>query len=470
MRTLMILALFCAPLLYAQDDPVVGPAPKPGQAEFKDGEDAFTEGRMQEAVVAFTKALTAQPKNDEALGYRAAAFVALGKLDEAWSDVEAAVKLSTNFSLAWNTRGYIRWLRKDLNAAIEDYTAAIAYGTDDRRIDDAGRAQMFQNRGIAYQDAGNTDRALLDFNSCIDLQPKNPAFFENRGLIFVDKQLFDIAFKDFDRALELDPKNARAYVNRASAARLMGDYEQAVRDCSQALRLKENYAQALIGRAYTWFGWNRPELARNDFAAASKVEGFAAAGEVGLGDLDLAKGELAAAEKHFKLAVSLDPNNLGARAGLARTYLQQQDFENASVTAATLCAMQPGEARYWSLLSDARMGSGSWEEALVALNRTLDLVPDDAGTHARRLRCYAKLKMFKAANGDAQWLLERDFGKGLVESARVHAIENGAGSLNGIVNSLTQAKAAGEDLSALADDPDFAAFKKDPKFKALVGK
>ena len=468
MRTWLILALLCAPLLHAQD-PVRGPAPNPGQAEFKDGEEAFNKGDMQKAVDAFTRSLKAAPENDEALAYRAAAYVALGKIDEAWDDAESAIKLSSDFSLAWNTHGYICWMRRDFKRAIEDYNSAIAYGTADRRIDDAGRAQMHQNRGIAYQDAGNTDRALLDFNRCIELQPDNPAFFENRGLIYVDKQLFDVAFKDFDRAVELAPKNARAYVNRAWAARLMGDYEQSVRDYSQALRIKENYGQALIGRGYAWMGWDRPELATKDFTAASRIEGFGAAGEAGLGEIELAKGNLDSALKHFQLAVGLDANNHAARFGLARTQLQKQDYAGAGITAFKLCALQPGEALYWSLLADARTGTEQWEDALAALDRTLGLVPEDAGTHERRLRCYAKLKLFKAADAEAEWLGERDYVRGQIASARVCVLKNNDGSKLLAVQILTTLKDAGTNLSALSEDPDFAALKDDPTFKKLIG-
>lgn len=469
MRMLLVLALVCAPILCAQDDPVRLPAPKKGQEHIADGEEAFAEGRMQDAVDAFTKALAAQPENDEALAYRAAAYVALSQLDKADDDLAAAIKLNTDFSLAWNTRGYIKWLRADHAGAIEDYTVALAYAADDRRVDKGGLAQLHQNRGVAYQDVGNTDRALLDFDRCVDLLPDNPAFLENRGLVYVDKELFDMAFRDFDAALELDRNNARGYVNRAYAARLMGDFEQAVRDYSQAIRLKENYGQALIGRAYAWLGWERPALAKKDFEAALKREGWGGAAECGLGDVAAAKGDFKEAELHYDLAVKLDSGNNSARVGLAIAQYSQGKLAHASATADKVCLLSPRVARHWALLARFLVEEKKWEKSLVAANRSLELDPDDIDTRRNRLRCYARLGLHEAALNDAEAIIERDFFAGQIEWARVYAIRSGETDTLSVLGTLENAKSIGVDLSALVDDPDFAALKTNEKFRKLVG-
>ncbi|MCA8910824.1 MAG: tetratricopeptide repeat protein [Planctomycetes bacterium] len=475
MRTLLILALLCAPLLHAQDDPVRSPAPKPGQAEFKDGEDAFNKGDMQKAVDAFTKSLKAAPENDEALAYRAAAYVALGKIDEAWDDAESAIKLSSDFSLAWNTHGYICWMRRDFKRAIEDYNSAIAYGTADRRIDDAGRAQMHQNRGIAYQDAGNTDRALLDFNRCIELQPDSPAFFENRGLIYVDKQLFDVAFKDFDRAVELAPKNARAYVNRAWAARLMGDFEQSVRDYSQALRIKEDYGQALIGRGYAWMGWDRPELAKKDFENAEKLDVTAAA-QTGLGELARQQGNSKDALAFFGEALKSDGNHIPALRAMALTLIDCAEFKIAHQRATQLCRLDEGSPTAWYILGLASERLGFHEEAIAALNHSLELDPANNQFRALRLAAYARRGDFLLANADAQQIYEQDESAGRLAKARIAALmlpttnDDAKRSMlrESVFDHLQKLKNTGKDLSALKDDPDFAAVRDHATFKKLT--
>jgi len=470
MRLLLILALVCAPVLLAQSDPVVKPAPKAGQADIRDGEEAFEDGDMEKAIEHFTAAIKAQPKNDAIYAYRAAAYVALNKLTEAEADLAEAMKLETTFSLAFNTRGYVRWLKRDLDGAIEDYTSALAYAADDRRVDDGGRAQMHQNRGIAYQDAGNTDRALLDFNRCIELVPKYAAFYENRALIYVDKQLLDVAFKDFDIALELDPKNARAYVNRAWAARLMGDYEQSVRDYSQALRLKPDYGQALIGRGYAWLGWNRAEQAQRDFEAASVLEGHTAAGKVGLGDLALTRAEWEAAEGLFSAAKALDFTNMAAKYGEALAQFKQLKLTAAEEGAEIVCTLDEHEPAYWLLNAEIKIARKKWELALACLNRLQELQAPDARTHCLRARCNARLKLHDSAWREIDRLVLKDIGLSFLEMARVRVLQAESGWKSKAVFCLQEAARRGVDLTPLADDEDFEALKDDEDFKKLVAK
>ena len=380
------------------------------------------------------------------------------------------MKLDTTFSLAWNTRGYLHWLRGEFQSAIDDYTAAIAYAADDRRVDAGGRAQLYQNRGVAWQDVGNTDRALLDFDRCIELLPDQPAFYENRGLIYVDKKLFDVAFRDFDRALELDSKNARGYVNRAWAARLMGDLEQSVRDYSQALRLQPDYAQARIGRGYTWLAWKRVEMAASDFQAAATIKGFEAAAHAGLGDVALASGKLEVARQEFSTARMHDTYSEAAWYGLAKAEFLLKRYADAETNARSLCRMAPRHADYWRLNADILAAQSDWQRVVAALNRLLELAPGDLEALKLRLRCYVRLAQFDTARGDAEQIGESDVTAGLIEDARISTLEAATDWKRFALAYLKSASSLGASLAALADDADFAALKDDPEFKELTGK
>ena len=79
----------------------------------------------------------------------------------------------------------------------------------------AGRPSInYNNRGYAYRDKGDTDRAIADFNEAIRLDPKNAIAYTNRGLAYGDKGDTDRAIADLTEAIRLDPKNAIAYTNR----------------------------------------------------------------------------------------------------------------------------------------------------------------------------------------------------------------------------------------------------------------
>jgi tetratricopeptide (TPR) repeat protein len=448
---LLVLAFICAPLLCAQHSEA--------------GQKAFNEGRMQDAVDAFSKVLADNKDDEQALAYRAAAYTALGKLNEAETDANAAIKLGTTSSLAYNTRGYLLWLRKDHAGAIEDYSAAIALAPAE---DASGRARIHQNRGVAYQDSRQLDRALLDFNVCIALQPQAAEYLENRGLVYLEKSLFDVAYRDFDRAVELEPRNPRAYVNRAFAARSMDDFEQAVRDYSQALRLKADYAQALIGRGHTWLAWGRFEPARGDFEAATAVEGFKAAGLTGLGDAYFLQGRHNDALKHYMSAFEADRNLVPARRGITLALIALGRFTDADTYASELCAVAPNEARHWLALARVAAALGDHERTVIAATRALELDASSVAGRQMRGRAYALKGDSALAMADAQHLQHIDKAAGLIERARVNTLRGDTDAANRALDDLKQARDAGADLKPLKDDPDFKSLKDAPDFKKLT--
>ncbi len=95
----------------------------------------------------------------------------------------------------------------------------------------------FFNRGNAYADKGQYDRAIADYGRAIRLDPDEAVAFYNRGNAYADKGQYDRAIADFDRAIRLDPDDARAYNSQAWLLATVG--EARLRDGREAVRLAE---------------------------------------------------------------------------------------------------------------------------------------------------------------------------------------------------------------------------------------
>src|SRR6478735_3680600 len=62
----------------------------------------------------------------------------------------------------------------------------------------AGRPSTnYNNRGYAYRDKGDTDRAIADYNEALRLDPKNSKAYNNRGDIYWRKGENDRAIADY---------------------------------------------------------------------------------------------------------------------------------------------------------------------------------------------------------------------------------------------------------------------------------
>ncbi|GGA01458.1 tetratricopeptide repeat protein [Okeania sp. KiyG1] len=64
-------------------------------------------------------------------------------------------------------------------------------------------AEAYNNRGIVYDNQGEYEKAIADYNQAIRLNPKNADAYYNRGLIHKRKRNIEKARSDFKKAADL---------------------------------------------------------------------------------------------------------------------------------------------------------------------------------------------------------------------------------------------------------------------------
>jgi len=105
-------------------------------------------------------------------------------------------------------------------------------------------AQSYVNRGVAYYNKDDDDRAIADFTQAIQLNPKYAVAYNDRGLAYDKKGDTDRAIADYTKAIQLDPKYAVAYNNRGNAYYTKGDTDRAIADFTEAIQLDPKLAVA----------------------------------------------------------------------------------------------------------------------------------------------------------------------------------------------------------------------------------
>jgi lipoprotein NlpI len=128
------------------------------------------------------------------------------------------------------------------------------------------------NRGLAYRDAGDLDRALADFNEAIDLDGKNASAHYNRGEVYRGKGDLDRAIVEFSEAMRIDGKDPDPLVARGIVYRVKGDNDRALADLSEAIRLNPRSEAAYFNRGLTYLYSGALPLALSDVNQAADLD------------------------------------------------------------------------------------------------------------------------------------------------------------------------------------------------------
>ena len=92
----------------------------------------------------------------------------------------------------------------DLDRAIKHFSAAI----DSGKLSKENLAIAYNNRGSAYDDKRQTDKAIADYTRAIAANPKYDAAYYNRSYAYERKGRLPEAYHDMEKAVQLEPDDS----------------------------------------------------------------------------------------------------------------------------------------------------------------------------------------------------------------------------------------------------------------------
>lgn len=141
-------------------------------------------------------------------------------------------------------------------AAVEAFSKAILAGD----LDPDFLAVTFNNRGVAYGELGDYDRAVQDYSQALSLKPGDKTSTKNLRIAYTRRAAAhvklgerDQALADYAKAIDLDPQVSSTYVRRGQLYLDGGNLQEAVADLEKAKELDPNNKEAgqLLARAET---------------------------------------------------------------------------------------------------------------------------------------------------------------------------------------------------------------------------
>ena len=144
---------------------------------------------------------------------------------------------------------------------IEYYTKAIEL--------DPEFVNAYNNRGYAYINLGEYQKAIDDCSKAVEIDPKLASAYNNRGVAYINLGKYQKAIDDCSKAIEIDPKLANAYNSRGNVYVVgLGKYQKAIDDYSKAIELNPSFASAYFSRGTAYTFQKSPTAAGGDFYQA----------------------------------------------------------------------------------------------------------------------------------------------------------------------------------------------------------
>ena len=127
-------------------------------------------------------------------------------------------------------------------------------------------------RGKVYYDQKEYEKALTDYSKAIELNPEYEYSYTCRGEVYYDEKEYEKALTEYSKAIELNPEDEYAYARRGDVYYDEKEYEKALIDYSKVIELnpEDDYAYACRGDVY--YEKKEYEKALADFDRAIELD------------------------------------------------------------------------------------------------------------------------------------------------------------------------------------------------------
>lgn len=178
-----------------------------------------------------------------------------------WSD---NIKKAPDLARPLTNRGNAYVNLKQWDKAIADYSRGIAI--------DSMFFKAYYNRGFAYSNMRNWDLAIKDYSKAISLKNDYIVALHARGFAYANIGQWDNSRIDYTRVIALNPNYRDAYLNRGIAFENLKEWDKAIEDYTHTIRLDPNYSRAYYNRGNVFRNlkdWNK---AIDDYTSAIKID------------------------------------------------------------------------------------------------------------------------------------------------------------------------------------------------------
>ena len=195
-------------------------------------------GMNKEALADFDKVVKLYPQFNYGYFYRGSSYWHLGEYDKAIVDFTTAIHLDSKDLHSYFNRGLCYQSEKEYDKALADFSKVIQL---DPNFDEA-----YNQVAMTTYYKGNWVEAEKSFNEYINKFSGLSHAYYNRGMFYTERKDYKKALLDFDYCVQLNPKDGEAHFQKALILLEMQKQSEACDALKQALKAGNAEAKQLI--------------------------------------------------------------------------------------------------------------------------------------------------------------------------------------------------------------------------------
>ena len=353
------------------------------------------------AITPLQKFIAEKPDVAYAHFQLAYAYTALKQVPEARAEYEKAIALDPKMPEAYLNLGILL-----SEPAPTDAVAPLKKAVE--LLPSQSRPRILL--GVAQERAGDFAGAANSFEGAVNLDPRDTEATLHLARLYLKLKRPAEAESKFRNLLTVDPNSSVAALSLAQTLDAEGKPEAA--DAYRKYLTLQPNDQAARARTIHFL------VEQQNYDDALAELDRADKGPAPSSDTLRLRADIQIAQKHFddaivtlQRALALTPKDAQLVAGLGRIYLQKHDYASAQKQFKAAIQLDPNNITYWKDMNSAYYLAGDCVSTLAGLDVIAKVEPPGAGSWFIRALCYDKLHQIKPALEAYQKFLSMDENK-----------------------------------------------------------
>ncbi|HEX3726117.1 MAG TPA: tetratricopeptide repeat protein [Pirellulales bacterium] len=354
-------------------------------------------GDLRQAEQLYARVVEQEPANTDAHHLWGVASLTQGRLSEAVTHLEHAVRLKESSAVFRHHLGVALGMAGRKQESSEHLRFAVARQPQS--------ATVHNDLGGVLRELGQLAEAEACCREALRLDPNLVEAHNNLGNVLLDKNQWSQAQASLEHALALNPRAVEAHFGLGTCFQAQERWAEAALAFEQAIALKPDLAAAHHGLGSALLHLRRANEAAACQREAIRLHPQLAAAHNGLGAALQALGEIAPAKECYARALSLRPGDPLAQYNLGAACFAEGDYQGAEAYFRPVAREFPGFRDVHFRLGQCLQFQGDLPAALASYDRALAQDAAHAEAHYYRATTRLAAADFQLGWPEYEWRL-----------------------------------------------------------------